>query len=194
MDAGGRNTARSLPTRPAPQLSRRRLGERGAEPYDGHRQRRRTSKLGSLASRPASRTAAHRADEGVSGNAMLPAPLLSMLDINRVGQLPHGLIGYLTESRVAQHVNHRLPAVLQGEHLLTEEPLCPAIESAAAVLPVLLQTNASCMMRCWSRLSVPGQSLARSAVRDDPETTAQVHPMVLLADRADRYSGGLAWE
>jgi hypothetical protein len=60
--------------------------------------------------------AAHLADEDVSGNTMLAAPLQGVLQINRVGQFPHGLIGCLTESRPAQHVNHMLPAVLHGNH------------------------------------------------------------------------------
>jgi hypothetical protein len=83
--------------------------------------------------------AAHPADEEVSGNAISPAPLLEDLEINRVGQLPHDIIGCLTESGVAQHISHFLPAECHGEHLLTEEPLCPAVESVSAVLSMPLE-------------------------------------------------------
>jgi len=41
-----------------------------------------------------------------------------MIEINRVGQIPHDLISCLTESRLAQHANQFLPGVLHSDHSL----------------------------------------------------------------------------
>jgi hypothetical protein len=39
-----------------------------------------------------------------------------MIEINRVGQVPNGLISRLAESCLVQHANHFLPAVLHSDH------------------------------------------------------------------------------
>jgi hypothetical protein len=39
-----------------------------------------------------------------------------MIEINWIGQVPHGLISCLTESRLAQHANHFLLAGLHSDH------------------------------------------------------------------------------
>jgi hypothetical protein len=73
--------------------------------------------------------------------------------------------------------------------LLTEEPLCPR--------PALRARRPLCLCRsrrvriCDAVLFAakrPGQGLARSAVRDDPEIAARVHHMILPACRRHRTS------
>ena len=49
----------------------------------------------------ASRAAARQADEIVSGDAVLRAPFPDTIKINRVRQVPQGLVGRLTESCLA---------------------------------------------------------------------------------------------
>jgi hypothetical protein len=65
--------------------------------------------------RIASWAAAHLAYENVSGDAALCPPVPEMIEINRVGQVPHGLISYLKESCLPQHANHFLLAGLHSD-------------------------------------------------------------------------------
>jgi hypothetical protein len=60
--------------------------------------------------------AAHLADENVPGDAALSPPVLDMIEINRVGQVPHGLISRLTEPCLAQYADHFLSGVLHSYH------------------------------------------------------------------------------
>jgi hypothetical protein len=60
-------------------------------------------------------------------NAVLLGEFLDLLEIDRIGQNARRLISCLRESRVAQHVNHVLPAVLHSHThpcltVLTESP------------------------------------------------------------------------
>jgi hypothetical protein len=48
-----------------------------------------------------------------------------MIKINRVGQVPHGLISRLTESGLAQHANHFLPAVWHSDHSFLKNRCVP---------------------------------------------------------------------
>jgi AcrR family transcriptional regulator len=77
---------------------------------------------------PASWTAAHLADEQISGNAVLNPPLLRILKANWVGQFRHRLIGCLGEPCLSQQVNYFLPAVLHHDTLLAQERLRLALD------------------------------------------------------------------
>ena len=64
----------------------------------------------------ASWAAAHQADQIVVGNAAARAPVHGIIKVNRVGQDPDGLIGYLQQFRPAQNVNYMLPGDLHFNH------------------------------------------------------------------------------
>jgi hypothetical protein len=57
-----------------------------------------------------------------------------MIEINRVGQVPHGLISCLTESCLAQHVNHILPGVLHSDHSSLKNRCVPGTRQRAGHL------------------------------------------------------------
>ena len=48
--------------------------------------------------------------------ARWPGVRFGKIEIDRGGQVPHGLISCLTKSRLAQHANHFLPGVLHSDH------------------------------------------------------------------------------
>src|SRR5215470_17622334 len=63
--------------------------------------------------------AAHAAGEIVSGAAVPWPPRLGLIEVNRAGQVPHGLAGGVTEPCPAGHVDHFLPAEWHRDHRIS---------------------------------------------------------------------------
>jgi hypothetical protein len=71
----------------------------------------------------ASWATAHLADKQVLGNPMPTSPPDGIINVDRVGQFRHGLIGFLGEPGPSQHVDYFLPGVLHEDNLLTRKAM-----------------------------------------------------------------------
>jgi hypothetical protein len=60
--------------------------------------------------------AAHPADEITHVDTVRYGPRRHLFAVNRVGQVPQGLVGQLRQSCCAQNVNHMLPGELHRNH------------------------------------------------------------------------------
>src|SRR3954453_4801529 len=71
----------------------------------------------------ASRATARPADEKVPRDAPPHPPLLNLIEVRRVGELPDGRISGLVQSYLGQHLEQLLPGVLQRDARLREAPV-----------------------------------------------------------------------
>ena len=82
----------------------------------GHRHPGRPDGAVRMPGRADLRTAAHPADQVVTGNAVPVTEFLKLLGINLIGQNPQRLVSFLLVTVATQGVNHPLPAISHMHH------------------------------------------------------------------------------